>query len=283
MSTPIDTLTLTLGHITLAAQAYGPEDGLPVIALHGWLDNANSFARLAPALRGLRIVALDLAGHGLSDHRPLGASYALSDYAYDVLCVAECLGWSRYALLGHSLGALIAIQLAAAMPERISHLALIDGLIPPTTDDAQATEQLALALRARLRQGDGRRVYPTLAAAAEARQRSHLTVSAEAAQLLAERGTEAVPGGYSWRSDKRLTLPSPTRLTPAQAWSFVAQVQCPSMLVVAEQGVLRARGAPLERLPFAYHVVPGGHHVHLDDAEGADLVADCINRFFARA
>lgn len=87
MSTRVEEVRLSLGHIELAAHLFGPADGLPVIALHGWLDNANSFARLAPRLKGLRIVALDLAGHGYSEHRPPGAGYALADYAHDVLRV----------------------------------------------------------------------------------------------------------------------------------------------------------------------------------------------------
>ena len=69
----VEEVRLNLGHIELAAHLFGPQQGIPVIALHGWLDNANTFARLAPRLHGLRIVALDLAGHGYSDHRPVGA------------------------------------------------------------------------------------------------------------------------------------------------------------------------------------------------------------------
>ncbi|MBC7210901.1 MAG: alpha/beta fold hydrolase, partial [Pseudomonas sp.] len=151
MSAQVEEIRLTLGHIELAAHLFGPADGLPVIALHGWLDNANSFARLAPQLKGLRIVALDLAGHGYSGHRPVGAGYALADYAHDVLRVAEQLGWARFGLLGHSLGAIISVQLAGALPERVSHLALIDGVIPPTLSEQDAAERLGLALQAQLR------------------------------------------------------------------------------------------------------------------------------------
>ena len=93
MNNAVEEVRLSLPHIELAAHLFGPEDGLPVIALHGWLDNANSFARLAPKLNGLRIIALDMAGHGHSGHRPSGAGYALWDYAHDVLQVAEQLGW----------------------------------------------------------------------------------------------------------------------------------------------------------------------------------------------
>ena len=109
MSMDFEEVRLSLPHIELAAHLYGPEDGLPVLALHGWLDNAASFARLAPKLEGLRIVALDFAGHGHSEHRSAGAGYALWDYAYDVLQVAEQFGWARFSILGHSMGAITAV------------------------------------------------------------------------------------------------------------------------------------------------------------------------------
>ncbi|MFO6378552.1 alpha/beta fold hydrolase, partial [Pseudomonas aeruginosa] len=95
MSLQVEEVRISLPHIELAAHLFGPPDGKPVIALHGWLDNAMSFSRLAPKLAGLRIVALDFAGHGHSAHRAEGASYLLWDYALDVLMVAEQLGWER--------------------------------------------------------------------------------------------------------------------------------------------------------------------------------------------
>ncbi|ATB63869.1 alpha/beta hydrolase [Pseudomonas mosselii] len=281
MSAQVEEIRLTLGHIELAAHLFGPADGLPVIALHGWLDNANSFARLAPQLKGLRIVALDLAGHGYSEHRPTGAGYALADYAHDVLRVAEQLGWARFGLLGHSLGAIISVQLAGALPERVSHLALIDGVIPPTLSEQDAAERLGLALQAQLRlEGKRKSVYASLEEGVEARMKGMVAVSREAAELLAQRGLMPVPGGYSWRSDSRLTLPSPTRLNQDQAMAFVKRVACPACLVVAADGMLARHTQLLEQLPFERVTLPGGHHLHLNDVEGAALVADCFNRFF---
>ncbi|MFK3772716.1 alpha/beta hydrolase [Pseudomonas sp. NPDC089406] len=281
MSPQVEEVRLALGHIELAAHLFGPADGLPVIALHGWLDNANSFARLAPQLKGLRIVALDLAGHGYSEHRPPGASYALADYAHDVLRVAEQLGWQRFGLLGHSLGAIISVQLAGALPDRVSHLALIDGVIPPTGAEQDAAERLGMALQAQLRL-DGKRktVYTSLDEGVEARMKGMVAVSREAAELLARRGLMPVPGGYSWRSDSRLTLPSPQRLAQAQAMAFVRRVKCPACLVVAADGMLARHTQLLEQLPFQQVLLPGGHHLHLNDEHGASLVADCFNRFF---
>ncbi|ERI51849.1 hypothetical protein N878_21240, partial [Pseudomonas sp. EGD-AK9] len=183
MSACFEEVRLSLPHIELAAHLYGPEDGMPVLALHGWLDNAASFARLAPKLDGLRIVALDFAGHGHSEHRPAGAGYALWDYAYDVLQVAEQFGWQRFSILGHSMGAITAVLLAAAMPERIARLALIDGLVPYTGEADTAPAKLGEALRAKLAL-DGKRkpVYAEVARAVEARMKGVGAVSREAAE-----------------------------------------------------------------------------------------------------
>ena len=282
MSTSVEEVRLSLPHIELAAHLYGPEDGLPVIALHGWLDNANSFARLAPELVGLRIVALDMAGHGHSAHRPAGAGYALWDYVSDVLQVAEQLGWKRFALLGHSLGAIVSLVLAGALPERVTYLALIDGVIPPTASGENAAERLGMALQAQLDLRDKRKpVYDTLERAVEVRMKGLVAVSREAAELLAQRGLMPVPGGYTWRTDSRLTLASPVRLTDEQAMAFVRRVGCPAQLVVAADGMLAKHPELLSQLPFTVTTLPGGHHLHLNDESGAILVADCFNRFFS--
>lgn len=283
MSLHFEEVRLRLPHIELAAHLYGPEDGMPVIALHGWLDNAASFARLAPLLPGLRIVALDFAGHGHSDHRPPGGSYAIWDYAHDVLQVAEQFGWQRFSLLGHSMGAIVSVLLAAAMPERIERLALIDGLIPYTGEPDTAPQKLGEALKAQLAlAGKSKPVYAEFDRAVQARMRGVGAVSREAAELLAQRGLMPVPGGYTWRTDSRLTLPSPLRLTQAHALAFVRSLQCPAKLVMAQQGMLLAQPSItqlVEGLAIEVAQLPGGHHLHLDDDVGAGLVADCFKAF----
>ncbi|MFP6848053.1 MAG: alpha/beta hydrolase [Pseudomonas sp.] len=285
MSLNFQEVRLRLPHIELAAHLYGPEDGQPVIALHGWLDNAASFSRLAPLLPGLRIVALDFAGHGHSDHRPPGASYAIWDYAHDVLQVAEQFGWQRFSLLGHSMGAIVSVLLAAAMPERVSRLALIDGLIPYTGEPDTAPQKLGEALKAQLAlAGKSKPVYAEFSRAVEARMRGVGAVSREAAELLAQRGLMPVPGGYTWRTDSRLTLPSPLRLTQAHALAFVRNLQCPAKLVMAQQGMLLAQPSIsqlVEGVAIEVAQLPGGHHLHLDDEVGAGLVADCFKAFLS--
>ncbi|MCQ4314573.1 alpha/beta fold hydrolase [Stutzerimonas zhaodongensis] len=284
MSVPFEEIRLSLPHIEVAAHLYGPERGQPVIALHGWLDNAATFSRLAPLLDGVRIVALDLPGHGHSDHRPPGAAYNIWDYAHDVLQTAEQFGWKRFSLLGHSMGAIVSVLLAGAMPDRIERLALIDGAIPYTGEADTAPQKLGESLQALLEVDDKRKpVYDSFEQAIAARMKGVGAVSHEAAESLALRGLMPVPGGYTWRTDARLMLPSPMRLTRAHALAFVHRVACPASLVLAEQGLMTqpAMLELIETFPFARNRLPGGHHLHLDDQPGAEAVAAIFNPFFA--
>ena len=287
MTVQVEEIRLNLPHIDIAAHLYGLEDGHPVIALHGWLDNAATFTRLAPMLPGLRILALDFAGHGYSAHRPPGGSYLIWDNVLDVLLAAEAMGWERFSLLGHSMGAIVALLLASAMPERVDRLALIDGLMPYTGEAEQAPEKLGEALRSQLALPSKRKpVYSDVQLAVDARMKGVGSVTREAAEILARRGLMPVAGGYTWRSDSRLTLASPVRLTRAHAVAFLRKVSCPVSLILAEQGMLHHEPkiqALLQGLPFKVHNLSGGHHLHLDDEAGARSVADCFNPFFASA
>lgn len=284
MSHTFEEVRLRLPHLEVAAHLYGPEDGRPVIALHGWLDNAASFSRLAPLLNGVRILALDLPGHGLSDHRPAGAGYNIWDYAYDILQTAEQFGWQRFSLLGHSLGGIVSVLLAGAMPERIERLALIDGVIPYTGEAESAPRKLGEALRALLAVERKRKpVYASFDQAVAARMKGVGAVSREAAERLAQRGLMPVPGGYTWRTDPRLMLPSPLRLTLAHAQAFAQRVECPTSLIIARQGLMTDAKVIefIDSLPFESHRLHGGHHLHLDDDEGAAAIAAVFNPFFA--
>ncbi len=284
MSHTFEEVRLRLPHLEVAAHLYGPENGRPVIALHGWLDNAASFSRLAPLLNGVRIVALDLPGHGLSDHRPPGAGYNIWDYAHDILQTAEQFGWQRFSLLGHSLGGIVSVLLAGAMPERIERLALIDGVIPYTGEAESAPRKLGEALRALLAVERKRKpVYASFDQAVAARMKGVGAVSREAAERLAQRGLMPVSGGYTWRTDPRLMLPSPLRLTLAHAQAFAQRVECPTSLIIARQGLMTDAKVIefIDSLPFESHRLHGGHHLHLDDDEGAAAIAAVFNPFFA--
>ena len=92
---------------TLSALEWpGRDDGgtaEPDLALHGWLDNAASFSPLSTYLKR-PLLALDVSGHGHSDHRPDGVVTHLVDHVRDVLAVVDQLGWERFTLMNLVIG-----------------------------------------------------------------------------------------------------------------------------------------------------------------------------------
>jgi pimeloyl-ACP methyl ester carboxylesterase len=103
-----------------------------LLFLHGWLDNANSFAplleNLSPAtLSSHRCLALDLCGHGLSDHKT--DQYYMNDSVLDILeLITTQRGDQKVTLIGHSLGAGIASICAGTAPHLIEKVVLLDGI-----------------------------------------------------------------------------------------------------------------------------------------------------------
>jgi pimeloyl-ACP methyl ester carboxylesterase len=102
------------------------ESGPPLLLLHALGGNGAHWGPQLAALTGAaRVAAPDLRGHGRSAAAADG-DYSLAAYAADALAVADALGFARFALAGHSMGALVAIEVAASHPERVLALALVD-------------------------------------------------------------------------------------------------------------------------------------------------------------
>ena len=139
-------LNLNTASGRLTGLEWGKPSDQPIMALHGWLDNAASFARLGERLQGFHMVAIDLPGHGKSIHRCDQTVYHFIDYVDDVMNATETLGWSKFGLVGHSLGAGIASILAGTFPDRVTDLVLIDGIGPIANVPGDAPKQLRQAL-----------------------------------------------------------------------------------------------------------------------------------------
>ena len=96
----------------------GPADALPVLVLHGGpgLDSTTFGDYLDPLAAHYRLVFVDGRAQGRSDRGSDPHSWTLSQHASDVSAVAAALGVERYAVLGHSFGAFVALQHAADAP-----------------------------------------------------------------------------------------------------------------------------------------------------------------------
>ena len=112
--------SVTADGLSYAGLEWGDPNGYPIVALHGWLDNALSFSVMAPFLCKYRLIALDLSGQGLSDHRSSDATYHIWDDVPQLLSVIASLGLDELVVMGHSRGAAIAVLLATALEEQCS-------------------------------------------------------------------------------------------------------------------------------------------------------------------
>jgi pimeloyl-ACP methyl ester carboxylesterase len=268
----------------IAAKRWGNPDGPPTLALHGWLDNANSFDRLAPLLPELNLIALDFAGHGLSDHRPPGVHYHSFTDIQDVMAVAEHSGWEKFNLLGHSMGASISSELAATFPERIERSVLIDGFI--ATGGVSMEERIGQnrqAIERMLSAHDkAPRIYPDAQTMAErVTQATDQTI--EAATILVQRGHKVVDGGVTWRTDPRIRFATPLRHTRETINFLLEGSIAPALLLVAEQGDKWYQGeideAQAHHPNLTVHRMQGPHHIHLESEFVAE-VATHTRAFF---
>ncbi|SDO02521.1 alpha/beta fold hydrolase [Vreelandella arcis] len=277
-----DPLSLAQGR--LAALSWGRVDAPIWLALHGWLDNAASFTRLAPLLvetLDIRIVAIDFRGHGHSAHAPAGNDYALWDYCHDVLDAMEDLDIERASLLAHSMGAAVTCLLAAALPDRIERLMLLDGLGALNTPADDTSSQLRKGLMAHRRPLSQTPRYPDLATAVAARVAGGVTpLDTATATPLVERNADVTADGHvQMRTDSRLLKPSLVRFTPSQVLALLADIQAPVLLIEGEQGILGERTwaeKARQAVPrLTRHVLAGGHHLHLEP-EAVARVAQVI-------
>lgn len=268
--------------LSMAGLAWGDPKASPVLCLHGWLDNAASFAVLAPLLQNHYLVAPDLTGHGRSDRRSADATYQIWDDLPEVLGIVQALGWEQFSLLGHSRGAIIGSLFAASFPDRVGRMVMLDAVGPEPVADNLFPSQMRKFLDEKtpllLREN---RFFADLDEAAAAREKGGMT--RDAARLIAERNLRPCDQGYTWTTDPRLRGASAVKLTPGQVDATLGALSMPTLLLLAEQGhggrheaMFQLAQRAIPKLQTAY--LPGGHHFHMELPE-VQAVAEKILEF----
>lgn len=278
-------LAVPWGHI--AVKVWGSQKNPPVLCLHGWLDNANSFDRLIPLLpQDLCYVAMDFGGHGLSSHYNPGFPYYHQNFVSEVRRVAAAFKWTRFSLLGHSFGGSVGGLFACMFPEMVHKLILLDS--GPFFLDSKEMENIMTYRR--------RSIEHMLQVEASQKSRrafsqeellqgllnnnSHL--SRDCGELLLQRGATKVAEGLVLNRDRRISWPEYScdfmnkELFVHSARSLQANV----LMIKALQGyydVRRVNDADKEPVlfmvdtlksilkeRFQFVEVPGNHYVHMN-------------------
>ena len=116
--------TITHNGVKLAYDSRGK--GRPAfVFIHGWTCDRSFFAPQAKHFaRRHRVVSLDLRGHGQSD-KPQGP-YPISTYADDIAALIDTLRLGKVVAVGHSMGGITALQLAADHPDKVAAIVMVD-------------------------------------------------------------------------------------------------------------------------------------------------------------
>ena len=268
----------------IVALELGAADGIPILALHGWLDNAASFKPLAQCLEKYRWISIDMPGHGKSAHRPPGSIYHFTDYVADLRSVIQSLGIGEHHLVGHSLGAGVAAMYAAAFPENVNLLVLLDGIGPIARDDDDSLDQFVKSMafldEPPISNSQG---YTSWESLIDARMRAGKINSGSAEHLL-RRGANWDNDRLVVQSDKRLKQHSPIYMNQDKVVAILAGIEAPTLLVLAADGLVINRKTTTRRIQAVRNLttvsVDGFHHVHMDSPQ---LVAAEIDRFMAGA
>ncbi|GIU14447.1 MULTISPECIES: alpha/beta fold hydrolase [unclassified Shewanella] len=280
-----DEVSIQLPHIKLAGRLWGAADKPLILALHGWLDNANSFQPLSDYLTDYQILAIDWPGHGASEHRPGAYPLHWIDYLYDLDALLDVLSINQrpVALLGHSLGGIIASAYSAAFPNKVENLILIEALAPLYEDEVKAKKRLDNSFRGHRRflasMAKPVSVYRDMAVAVQARHKL-TALELQWCELLTQRNMQTLDSGVCWRSDPRLKLDSPLRLTFSQVDALMQAHKVNTLLISGSGGFSQLREAiPManrwfERLKSVK--VEGDHHLHMG---GAEEVSNLIRDF----
>jgi len=279
----------------LAGKKWGEPEDIPVIAIHGWRDNAGTFDTLAPLLK-FNFLSIDLPGHGLSSHMPIGLHAHWPDTIVVLRLIVKHFGFDKVSLLGHSLGSSISYAYAGLYPDQVHKYigiecgrARILNHPKDLADTWGSTIDSLLNLEEKmLQQQSPEYSYAELV---ERQQKgAFMSPTLKSTNILLKRGavqSTTAPDKYFFTFDPRIRLDSFKRPTRETLLAMGKNIKCQVLNIHAKPGmnvklekeydesieVMRNSAARLE-----CHEVIGSHHVHLNCP---DRVATLINDFMA--
>ena len=245
-------------------------DTPPLLCFHGWLDNASSFFPLAEHFPSLPWCAIDIMGHGHSSWRPVSSFYYFVDYLCDTCDLINTHFPNGAHVLGHSLGTGVALLLAGLLPEKIHSVALIDGFGPLVSPQGMISEQLRFSLSQHAQSRPMRR-YGSVEAMALARKKRH-DIDTHSCRLLAQYGHLLEGEHYRWSFDPKLFQIPPFQMVESQVLEILENACAPTLLIQAASGykigqnLFENRRAILSK-QLTHTIVPGHHHVHMDNPQ----------------
>jgi pimeloyl-ACP methyl ester carboxylesterase len=277
--------------LRLAVHEWGDEGGRPVLLAHGGFDFAGTFSVFAPMIAeaGWRVVSWDQRGHGDSEHAAL---YSWDADQRDAVVVMDSLTRDPMPVMGHSKGGSLMLQLAVAVPQRVSHVVNLDGLPSrrgwPDLPDHQRTKlmrgELAQWLDHRRNLVGAERKPGTIDELAERRARMNPRLAHEWLRYLVSVGAREDADGWRWKIDPVMRFGGFGPWRPEWSMMRLPDIGVPVLAVLGL--VVEAMGWGTQPEDVVPYLPPGGrleclddvgHFVHIErPREIADMVIDFL-------
>ena len=251
------------------------------VFVHGARDQGRSWEPFIAALidRGLPIkhaVALDLRGHGDSQWPSMSRGYQHEDFLTDLAGLLKHLDKEPLTIIGHSLGGSMCLLYAAAFPEKVKRLVLLESLGPFARNDDEVPDIMAERLKGR----DYVEIpfpHESLEDAAKSLQKTFPLIPDDVALEMARHGTSFKGGRYRWKYDPILRYRTTTAMSEGQIEAFIRRLRCPILFVYGtESDFMKSVRGPRTKLFSEAQIVPiegAGHHIpHEKPKELADVV-----------
>jgi pimeloyl-ACP methyl ester carboxylesterase len=261
----------------------GPGD-LTFVLVHGYADLGYMWHQVAERLAPHgHVIAPDLRGHGDSDWISGGGYYHFLDYVADLDDVIGQLARRRVVLAGHSMGGSISGYYAGTRPQRLTGLALLEGLGPPDMAGLDGPARTAGWIDGWRTARANTAPMPSIEEAVRRLRKHDGRLDEDLAWRLAEVGTRKVEGGLAWKHDPlhRTFGPYPFRVeTAIKHWRAIA---CPVVIVDGADSRLTPPSDELARRRgyFANHrhvvVADAGHAIpRHQPAKVAELILELV-------
>lgn len=279
--------TVDSNGLAIAVHEWGDEADPPLLLAHGGFDFAGTFDVFAPLLAdaGYRVVSWDHRGHGDSEH---AAFYSWEADVRDAVHVIDSVTTAPLPVVGHSKGGGLMLQLADALPHRVSHLVNLDGVpsrsLFPDVADHQRTALLAQELTGWLdhRRGlaDARRKPGTIDELAARRGRMNPRLPVEWLRYLVTVGAFESEDGWRWKIDPSMRFGGFGPWRPEWSLMRLPAIGVPVLAVLGTEPDPMGWGTGPDDV--VSHLPPGGrlevidgvgHFVHIEQPR---LVADLV-------
>lgn len=292
------TINVPWGHIS--CKWWGLKSVRPIVCLHGWQDNCQSFDPLIYQLPDhLSYLAVDWPGHGRSSRLPDGIVYSLEMYFYSLLLICDHFRWEATSLMGHSLGAVVSFLYAATFANKCDMVIGLDGL-QPLNDNFKLiyrhfSKALTMSLEADIRNRE--QIEPPSYTYDDLLMKItsgfFRNISEQSAPYILQRSvlpSKKEPFKYYFSRDSRLNA-SPLPMMGHEIMTmFARKIISPYCFIKSttvgfeskqyHKDLAQIVAIMCERPCFEMHIAEGDHHVHLNDpSKVSGLISAFMNKY----